>query len=400
MKGGGLIAEGGYGCLFHPYIDCDGKEKDKSKFISKIQRYDFNSENEIDIGKIIRSRIPSYSNFFNVAIESCPINISQIKSEDKDKCAAFKRYPNKQYILLKFFYIKGEALGKYLTTTIENKKGFRQNIEGYFILLKSLKMLVSNNIVHFDIKSENILFDTQLETPIIIDFGLSIDITKLALFNTSNSKDNRFLYKYFYIYAPEYYIWAPEIHFINYLLHVNRNVNKQDIENIAKMIVKKNYILQKYFSPDFLKQYTTLITYQFNKYITFMDKKYDFFKMINKIIEHTWKTWDNFSLSIFYIKIIGFSQGGEFIYNEYQKEFIQLLLRNINPIPEKRLSIETTLHTFQTWINNKNIELIKPLIELKNIFKKNKRLFLKNYRIDKVTMKKLTDKTVRKARRR
>ena len=48
----------------------------------------------------------------------------------------------------------------------------------------------------------------------------------------------------------------------------------------------------------------------------------------------------------------------------------------------------------------KNIELIKPLIELKNIFKKNKRLFLKNYRIDKVTMKKLTDKTVRKARRR
>ena len=42
-------------------------------------------------------------------------------------------------------------------------------------------LLEENNIVHLDIKGDNILFNYDSELPIIIDFGLSIDTTKLEI---------------------------------------------------------------------------------------------------------------------------------------------------------------------------------------------------------------------------
>ena len=40
MKGGGLLAEGGYGCVFSPGINCNGKTMVSKKYVSKIQKYD------------------------------------------------------------------------------------------------------------------------------------------------------------------------------------------------------------------------------------------------------------------------------------------------------------------------------------------------------------------------
>ena len=62
-----------------------------------------------------------------------------------------------------------------------------------------------NGIVHFDIKGDNILFNYDSEQPIIIDFGLSMDVTKLEI-------KADILKKYFYIYAPDYYVWPLEVY--------------------------------------------------------------------------------------------------------------------------------------------------------------------------------------------
>ena len=50
MKGGKLLSEGGFGCVFNPSIKCNG-ESDSEKFVSKIQRYDNSAKNEIAIRK-------------------------------------------------------------------------------------------------------------------------------------------------------------------------------------------------------------------------------------------------------------------------------------------------------------------------------------------------------------
>ena len=38
LKGGDMLAEGGYGCVFHPEIACNGKETENKIFISKVQQ--------------------------------------------------------------------------------------------------------------------------------------------------------------------------------------------------------------------------------------------------------------------------------------------------------------------------------------------------------------------------
>ena len=94
-------------------------------------------------------------------------------------------------------------------------------------------------------KSENILYNLSTNNPIIIDFGISIPMKELT-------EDN--LRTYFYIYAPDYYIWSLEIHFINYLLHKTENeLTLSDIETICKEIISNNKALD-IFSKDFKKE--------------------------------------------------------------------------------------------------------------------------------------------------
>ena len=46
-----IIGQGTYGCVYRPNIDCQTKKIDSKQFLSKIQRKDKTSKNEIVIGK-------------------------------------------------------------------------------------------------------------------------------------------------------------------------------------------------------------------------------------------------------------------------------------------------------------------------------------------------------------
>ena len=66
-------------------------------------------------------------------------------------------------------------------------------IDCYKHLLIAISHLQKKNICHFDIKSHNIIFNTKKNIPILIDFGLSIDIEQI----------NELLKFFFYRYVPE-----------------------------------------------------------------------------------------------------------------------------------------------------------------------------------------------------
>ena len=105
MKGGAMISEGGYGCIFLPYITCKGKTTRNFNYISKIEEKNFSSENEINIGKIIKN-IPRFYYYFVPAIYHCDINVSEFKNTDMDKCRLFKRSKEKTpFIMLKMPFI-------------------------------------------------------------------------------------------------------------------------------------------------------------------------------------------------------------------------------------------------------------------------------------------------------
>ena len=151
-------------------------------------------------------------------------------------------------------YIKGNPLAIHLSDdSLNDVSRQKQNLQGYIFLLNGINKLIKAKIVHNDIKSGNILFDTTTQNPIIIDFGLSFEVSqKSGLLPVKNFNEKN-LYKYFYIYAPDYYLWAPEIHLINYLLHVSRYIDIDTLKVIVNDIVDKNKIFSKLFFRNHLQ---------------------------------------------------------------------------------------------------------------------------------------------------
>ena len=59
-------------------------------------------------------------------------------------------------------------------------------INSYNHLLKTISMMVGKKVFHGDLKGTNILFDIERQAPILIDFGLSVNIDSITERNIKN----------------------------------------------------------------------------------------------------------------------------------------------------------------------------------------------------------------------
>lgn len=96
MFGGGFLAEGGYGCVFYPEVNCRGKDTNNKNFLSKIVERDYSANNEIKIGKILKDKIKHWvenplENHFAPVLTSCDVDISTFKMDEKEKCTLFEK---------------------------------------------------------------------------------------------------------------------------------------------------------------------------------------------------------------------------------------------------------------------------------------------------------------------
>ena len=252
-------------------------------------------------------------------------------------------------------YINGDTLDNYLIKNKDIKHLINSIISSYTYLLHSLNILNQNNIVHFDFKGDNIMYNDTKNIPLIIDFGLSIDLENI-------SSDT--LSFYFFTYSPSYFIWCPEIHFLCYLINIDNKLTKSKISKICHTIINSNKGLINILSDSFLDNYTnSMITY----YSQFIDMKKD---DIIKILLKTSHTWDNYSLANIYIRIITKMYPDGFTNNPFIIDFIELLLNVINPNPDKRYGFSKCLDTFEDIITNNNYDSFNNIIDSLKIHKK------------------------------
>ena len=72
-----------------------------------------------------------------------------------------------------------------------------------------------------------------------------------------------------------------------------------------------------------------------------------------------WYTWDNYALSLLYIKLLYYlirNETGKVIKNEFVRFFIELCLNNIHPNPKKRLSVQDTIKSFNVFLYNEQVD--------------------------------------------
>ena len=332
-----LLDQGGFGCIFFPSLTCKGKSSKPTKnTVSKVQVDDFAAENEIYIGKLI-SKIPRYREHFLPILSSCPLNISDVDPNLKSECKVIKNRPNKKFIVMNMDYLENISYDDYFFFSRSKKDILHRIIYSYQTLMESLKILNDAHIVHHDLKLDNILFRSKDLKPIIIDFGISMDMSNV------NSSNYDLLENYFYVDAPDYYIWPIEVHILNYIMvnipeYTEEDfISQKQLTTLGILFVKQNVAL-KHFSEHFIDKYLSQL---FTYVKPFSDIPIP--KLVDKLLA-SYKKWDVYSLNIIYIRLIAKIYKGKFPHTNFFKSLIELLVINILPNPEHRFSWEESIH--------------------------------------------------------
>ena len=382
MDGGGFLTQGGYGCVYHPEVTCKGKDTQNTNFLSKIVERDYNSDNEIAIGQILKKKMKNWlemplENYFAPVVSHCDVDVDKFQMEDKEKCDLFEKYRHSDFVLLKIRYIGGGEIDNFIMQNTNNSLIMLMFTSSYTHMLKSLQMLLNVKICHFDIKAANIVYDKDKSMPIIVDFGLSINFDKI------NMK------KSFFMESTKYYIWPLEVHLLNHILHVNETITESEMKKLAHDYTKHNIVLRA-FSPEFIKDFEKECYHELSKYI---GKDSD--GIIKRILKY-WPTWDNYALSLLYIKLIYYvirNDEGVIIKNKFVTFFVELCLKNVHPNPKKRLSVEETLKSFNLFIYNQQIDKDVMFEDIMQQIDANKDTINSAIKADRKYMSLLSEKT-------
>jgi serine/threonine protein kinase len=370
-----LLSQGGFGCVYYPGIRCtkpkddSDVDDDMSKYVSKLQRANFNSVNEANIGLRVKNN-PIYKYFFLPVVSECPVKMASFSKTNEDlvsKCEVIKDI-DKAYTLMKIPYANNKPIIEEIFDEIRDKKHVVVSmLESYTHLLKAIQIMIDMDVIHFDLKSDNVLYDSDMNHANIIDFGLSIPIDKLPNKNDNDKKYYELMKEYFYLYAPEYYVWPIEVHIINYLLHELEE--GEDISGIAERI-SEEYVTTnkglKMLSKSFVADYQeackrcVLDVLDATRPDSLEKRKRG---IIDGLIK-SYDTWDNYAISIIYLRYIHLLFPDGFPENQFYIQFSQLLLRNIHPDPIMRFSITTARERlYELFYLNEDVDTYIKMIE-------------------------------------
>lgn len=295
-----VINQGAYGCILKPGIKCDGT-KALEGYISKIQKKKARTDNEPIIGKILREKVPQYDRYFAPALEVCPANLSMVKKNEIEKCKVYKnKENNEEFVSIKIKYLGEKTLADYLDIHYQNSpKTFLSHVkDNYMYLADAIKELIRLEIVHNDLKLNNVMYSDKDNLPIIIDFGMAYQMKDLL----HNEKLKTIFFTHYEKYPP----WCiQKLYIASIISHEgweNKHVNMDSLKEITKTFLEENPIME------LLKLYDSISGQKqklFQKYSNQLKKKMDEFygkqgKTVVNVLKETWKTWDMYSLDVMF----------------------------------------------------------------------------------------------------
>ena len=216
-------------------------------------------------------------------------------------------------------------------------------IQSYQHLINSIIKLQKYSLSYLNFNFENIFVDNHSFTPYIQNFCFSTQsalITKNKLFFKNLDKENIQLYPF-------------EVFIINYLLSspskdINYLFSKDNIQNLVKFYLDNNTFFQRYSNNDY---------YYLCSELLLSYKEYTYNELINYLCkQHIY--WDNYMLSILMLQAI------DIIFPNFKyiqaidnnqcilSLWIDILIKNINPIFTARYNIDDTMLFIKKYLLN------------------------------------------------
>ena len=315
-------------CIFYPSIKIDKKTSNPSNCqVSHVKKYDFFTLNEINISKKISS-ISNFSSRFQPISNYSMITLAEVNK----KYDIIKKNQNDRYVLVYYKNVKIHNKMVFLQDLFikkQLKKGIFDIINSYQYLLKSLEILHINKIVHYNLNFNNIILKDE-DIPIIRNFSRSFK------FPLVNEERKHHIFQYYY---PENYFYPLEVYIICFLNNSSNSLSIMNIETICDDFVKNSLGSLQIFSNEFLKIYKTNAIFSLKSYVNKPKEE-----IIDDIIDKYCYNWDNYSLSIIYLLLLKNTFGS--VENDFISLFTQLLIKNIDIIPQNRLNVQDTQKQF------------------------------------------------------
>jgi hypothetical protein len=175
LHGGRIRGQGTYGCVFQPALLCRGADNSKldPNKVGKITS-GTDANNELEFAKYFES-IPDATNYTIVPESTACIPRALSKQEDKDiqHCKFINTTPlseTKQILM---------PWGGYPLSHINLDPSFFDYYKFMEDLLAIGAFLIINDVSHFDIWGENLLFNSQ-NKPKLIDYGFAFRASELT----------------------------------------------------------------------------------------------------------------------------------------------------------------------------------------------------------------------------
>jgi hypothetical protein len=307
------------------------KDSNKTENDSKKRKIlcesNFFIQNNIYISNKIRF-IKDYYKYFLIIK-----NDNNIKFGEIDKFIKENIDYNKKYVLIDDYNI---IYFKDFLFNLPNKKLFFFHlIDSYYYLLKSLKLLNDNNIVFFNLSNKNIVFNKSF-IPYIKNFDFSFvktDLTEDFLSKMINSTNN-------------YALKPIEVHVLFYIFNTDiESLSYSTIEEISNNFVN-NVTIFTLFSISYKQKYKENCISYLKKYINKTKNE-----IVNDILSFNY-TWDNYSLSVIFLYIIGNCIHSFSLKDTILNKLLLLLNKYISPDPSKRENIDYCIKKFEYILSN------------------------------------------------
>jgi serine/threonine protein kinase len=322
-----LLAAGGYGCVFRPRIGCDGTSSRDANQVTKVQAADHAAKNEVAIGALVRS-IPGHQRFFGAALESCAVSTTKVSAGILKQCPLVQK--EKKLMFITFDYIPNVSMQTVANAALERREDIYALLHSYSLLLRNVSKLIDVGVAHLDLKQENILYDAIYHLPVIIDFGIAVNMNTLSPARWT---------QVFYTFSPDYYIWTPEVHYIAYLLHVNPNPGREEVELFSMAVMSNNKALDD-FSMGFRNMWASACSKYFQQFI---GKPRD---VVIETLLSQWKTWDNYALSVMYLRLFQRWHADGYTSNPVFRKLTELFLWGLQPNPVERYTVQKSLSEY------------------------------------------------------
>lgn len=291
------------------------RDNPPKKCISIIKNLNYSCINNIKICNKIKE-IPNNFIRYDIIQKCTPLKISEIDKRGQihnltnNETWVQLQYDNKKYDYQYFI--------SYLNELKSSKLLFLTIIESYNFLFESILLLNESGICYLNLNKNNIIiYNRTIDFyPVLINFEKSIYLG--AGNDTNDSTMSNFI-----INDDCTNLYPLELYVISYLNESNESISYSSIEVIYKKYIEHVNKNCRHISDKICR----------NKCIVFLKKYINKSKkeIINDLLTY-WRTWDIYSISIFYLYIVDKLKINLNLNEKFIDNFILLLTTNINPL--------------------------------------------------------------------